>query len=411
MSIASRPSRAAIPAPETVTDCAAGRVEMPRKPLIPGQTPVGYQAGMLNPKFWDGMIAWAWFALLWRNRFQIAPRRWIVVSAISLFSLISLVLWLVQELLLGRKIRKTEVKQAPIFVIGHWRTGTTLLHELLVLDPRHTFPNTYDVFASNHFLVSAKFLRPIFGALIPKQRPMDNMASGLDCPQEDEFALCNMGIPSPYLTVAFPNHPPVCEEYFDLEQVSASHRAKWKAGLMWFLKCLTVREPKRIVLKSPPHTFRIRALMEMFPEARFVYVVRNPYVVFPSAVHLWNRLYCENGLQTPRYEGLEEYVFRTFSRMHESFERQRHLIPARQLCEVRYEDLVAQPVEQMRALYGWLDLGEFEAVRPAIEGYFARKCDYRTNRYVLSARSRAEVARRWRPYLEKYGYSHEPLDR
>ena len=373
MSIASRQCRAANPAPETVTNDAAGGDGAPGKPLVPGQRPAGYKPSMLNPKFWDGIIAWAWFPLLWRNRFRIAPHRWIVASEISLFSLISLVLWLVQELLLGRKIRKTEIKEAPVFVIGHWRSGTTLLHELLVLDPRHTYPNTYDVFASNHFLVSARLFRPIFGALIPKQRPMDNMAAGLDCPQEDEFALCNMGVPSPYLTIAFPNQPPVYEEYFDLEQVSPKDREKWKAGLMWFLKCLTVREPKRIVLKAPPHTFRIKTLLEMFPEARFVHVVRNPYVVFPSTVHLWKRLYRENGLQTPRYDGLEEYVFQTFRRMHESFERQRHLIPDGQLYEVRYEDLVARPVEQMRVLYEWLGLGGFEAVRPAIEGYFVRQ--------------------------------------
>ena len=42
---------------------------------------------------------------------------------------------------------------APVFVIGHWRAGTTLLHELLVRDPRHTYPNTYDCFGPNHFLL------------------------------------------------------------------------------------------------------------------------------------------------------------------------------------------------------------------------------------------------------------------
>ena len=74
------------------------------------------------------------------------------------------------------------------------------------------------------------------------------------------------GGPVALLDGCLPNHPPVYEEFFDLERVSSSNREKWKAGLMWFLKCLTVRESKRIVLKSPPHTFRIEALMEMFPE-------------------------------------------------------------------------------------------------------------------------------------------------
>ena len=99
---------------------------------------------------------------------------------------------------------------------------------------------------------------------MPKQRPMDNMAAGWDCPQEDEFALCNMGMRSPYLTIAFPNHPPQNQEYFELRDVPARQRIRWKRGLTWFLKCLTVRTPRRIVLKSPPHTFRVKVLLEMF---------------------------------------------------------------------------------------------------------------------------------------------------
>ena len=69
MSIASRQCRAANPAPETVTNDAAGGDGAPGKPLVPGQRPAGYKPSMLNPKFWDGIIAWAWFPLLWRNRF------------------------------------------------------------------------------------------------------------------------------------------------------------------------------------------------------------------------------------------------------------------------------------------------------------------------------------------------------
>ena len=89
-------------------------------------------------------------------------------------------------------------------MIGHWRSGTTLLHELLVRDPRHTYPDTYACFAPNHFLVSGWWMKPCLKVLLPSQRPIDNMPAGWDHPQEDEFALCNMGVPSPYLTIIFP---------------------------------------------------------------------------------------------------------------------------------------------------------------------------------------------------------------
>ena len=358
-------------------------------------------------RIWEGMPATGWFSLLLQNGLRISPRRWGMALLISFISLLNLGLAVLQNLFYGRRIARTELQGDPIFVIGHWRSGTTLLHELLVLDERYTYPNTYDCFASSHFLLSAPVFRPLLSGLMPKQRPMDNMAAGWDCPQEDEFALCNMGMRSPYMTIAFPNRPPQNQEYFDLQHVSAPLRARWQRGMTWFLKCLTVRSPRRIVLKSPPHTSRVKVLLEMFPKARFVHIVRNPFVVFPSTINLWKRMYRNDGLQVPTYDGLDEHVFATLSRMYEVFQRDRDLIPPGQLCEVRYEDLVAQPMGQMERVYQELNLGEFESVRAKMTAYFAEKADYKTNRYQLPAELAAEIAQRWSNYFDRYGYSKE----
>ncbi len=184
---------------------------------------------------------------------------------------------------------------------------------------------------------------------------------------------------------------------------------RWKRALLWFLKCITLRSPKRIVLKSPAHTCRIRTLLEMFPKAKFVHIVRDPYVIFPSTINLWKRLYRDQGLQMPTYDGLEEHVFQTFTRMYDAFERDRHLIGPGQFCEVRYEDLIADPVGQMRPVYERLELGDFEAVRPAIEEYAAGQKDYKTNRYQITPEMRAEVARRWGKFIQQYGYAAEAV--
>ena len=180
---------------------------------------------------------------------------------------------------------------------------------------------------------------------------------------------------------------------------------------MWFLKCLTVRTPRRIVLKSPPHTFRIKVLLEMFPKARFIHIIRNPLVIFPSTINLWKRLYRNDGLQVPTYEGLDEHVFATFTRMYEVFERDRGLIPAGQFCEVRYEDLVAQPIQQMQRVYEELNLGGFEKVRPQMEAYFAKKADYKTNRYQLPPELAAEIGRRWASFLPALRLFRDAEDR
>jgi omega-hydroxy-beta-dihydromenaquinone-9 sulfotransferase len=279
------------------------------------------------------------------------------------------------------------------------------LHELLAADPRHTYANTFVSFSPNHFLLTGRVYPRLFGMLLPPMRPMDNMPVKWECPQEDEWAMCNMGVPSPYLTVVFPNRPPQCPEYLDLRDVPPAALAKWKATFLRFLRCLTAQNPKRIVLKSPQHTCRVRTLLEMFPKARFVHIVRDPYFIFPSTMKTWKRMYKYHGLQVPRFEGLEEFVFHVFERMYGVFEEDRSLIPPGQLCEVRYEDLVREPMRQMQRIYESLNLGEFEPARPAVEAYVARTAGYRPSRYELDPALCEEIGRRWAAYCERYGYT------
>ena len=117
------------------------------------------------------------------------------------------------------------------------------------------------------------------------------MSMGWDRPQEDEFALCFLGAGSPYEMIAFPNRrPPSGQEFLDLASVSRRELRQWQRTLDTFLRMVTFRNPRRLVLKSPPHTARIKILQEMFPGALFLHIVRDPYVVFPSTVNLWKSL-------------------------------------------------------------------------------------------------------------------------
>ncbi len=374
----------------------------------PAKQTSGSKDRIWHLRIWDGMCWSGSWRLMFRNRFAIAPSRMAMAFMILLTGSMHFVLWLIQKLIYGRRIARTKIERQPIFVIGHWRAGTTLLHELMVLDRRHNCADGFMCYVPNHFLVSRWLLGGMVRLLMPSQRPMDNMKFGSLRPQEDEFALCNMGVPSPYLTIAFPNRPPHYPEYLDLEGVPPQELARWKRTLVWFLRCITLRDPRRIVLKSPPHTARIKVLLELFPDARFVHIVRDPYVIFPSTLKTWHSLYRRDGLQVPKFKGLEEDVFKTFVRMYEAFERDRPLIGPKRFCEIRYEDLVADPIEQMRSIYRQLELGEFDQVLPELEEYVADQQGYQTNHYEISAETRAEIGRRWGSFIEKYGYRSEP---
>jgi hypothetical protein len=360
------------------------------------------------PHFWQGMEFFAWIRLLARNRFAVQlPYLYIAVIATFVSSLHS-IFRLIEEIVFGSRIRRTKIANAPLFIIGHWRTGTTLLHELLILDDRHSYPTTYECLNPNHFLLSEGFLTRCLWFLMPHHRPMDNMAAGWDRPQEDEFALTMLGAPSPYLMIAFPNHPPVDQDAFDLEKLPPRARGLWKRTFVRFLRRLTLRNPKRLILKSPTHTFRIKTLLELFPDARFVHIVRDPCVVFPSTVNLWKSLYRVHGLQAPAFAGLEEYVFQTFTDMYAKLEATRALVDPSRFYEVRYEELVRDPAGQMRQLYDHLQLGGFEKVQPKIEAYFNRVAGYQTNRYDLPPKQREEVTRRWGTVIKRYGYAPKP---
>lgn len=361
-----------------------------------------------NPGIWLGITFGGWMRLLIRNRFDADPSRLYKVVVNTAAALLNTALGALQQAELGRRVADTKIKEPPVFIIGHWRTGTTLLHELLCLDQRHTYPNNYVCLAPNHFLLTERIVARRCRFLVPPRRLMDNMAQSWDRPQEDEFALCNAGLPSPYLTIAFPNHPPQNGEYFDLEAIGPEAQTHWKRMFMRWMKQLTLREPKRIILKSPTHTFRIKTLLELFPQARFVHIVRNPMTVFPSTVHLWRSIYASQGLQVPRFEELEEYVFETFLRMHDRLEATRPLLGPGRFHELRYEDLVVDPIGQMQLLYKELELGAFAQMTTAIENYLTRVKGYKTNKYEVDADLRDEILRRWGKQIRGLGYDHPP---
>jgi len=353
---------------------------------------------------WTGADFLGLVRILSSNRWRIRPSCLPDCIVDLAFALANTGLKALNWIIYRSRIERVRLEEDPLFVIGHWRTGTTLLHELLGLDPRHNCPTTFQCFLPNHFLLTERFLKGWSGFTLPSSRPPDRMKMGWDLPQEDEFALNNLGIPSPYATIAFPNHAPQNQEYLELESIPQPQRERWKNALYWFLKQVRYRQPGRIVLKSPPHTFRLPVLLEMFPGAQFVHMVRHPVTVFMSTIRLWKSLYVAHGYQKPNFKGLADHVFETFTRMHERLQATRKLVPAGRFFEIRYEDLVGDTVGRMRAIYEQLDLGEFQPVQPAIEAYVAAHAEYQPNRYEPTRELEREIFRRWKPYFEQYGY-------
>jgi hypothetical protein len=361
-----------------------------------------------SPRFWHGMLMSDWLCLLARNRFRIHPLRWGLVATVSFATVINSVLRLVQQVMFSKKVAQTEIDQPPIFIVGHWRSGTTYLHELLVQDERYAYPTTYECFAPNHFLVSRRILPRMIHFMLPKQRPMDNMLAGAYYPQEDEFALGNLGCPTPYWRMVFPNEPPCFMELLDMQGVSPPLLARWKRDMVWFVRALTYYKRKPLILKSPPHTGRVGVLAELFPGARFIHITRNPETLYASTRRLWPTLDLAQGLQIPKNEYLDEYIFEAFERMYRGFESQRVGLAPNRILDVRYEDLVQDPIGQVERIYRELEIEGLETVRDRLHAFIGQRKDYKPNRHEeLEPEIRAAIRRRWSGYIEKYGYAEE----
>jgi hypothetical protein len=345
-----------------------------------------------------------WLDLVAEHRARASLSRWGLMATITMAAAFNSVAEAFSEARFRRRLQRPVDTPRPLFIIGHWRSGTTLMHEMLMLDDRFCCPTTYQCFAPGHFLLTEKLLTVALAWMIPSKRPMDDVSAGWDRPQEDEFALVNMGAPSPYRRMAFPVTSPPRPQALDLAALSPAETAKWRHSMRRFLRLLADRDPRRPVLKSPPHTARMAVLAEMFPEARFLHVVRDPFVVFPSTMRLWRSLHKVQGLQVDRGDTLEPYVFAAFDEMYAAFERDRATLPPGRLHEIRYEDLVADPVGRMAEAYERLELGDFQRVRGDFETMAASMKRYRTNTYDHDPRIVAEIAHRWRPFLDRYGY-------
>lgn len=353
---------------------------------------------------WFGASLRGWLAVLARNGFAVAPRFWLRALKITLFAVNNSAYGLAERLIYGRRVAGTEVR-APLFIVGHWRSGTTLLHEYLARDPRHSFPTTYDCFAPCHFLITGKYGPKILDRMMPDERPMDSMQLKAELPQEDDFALALLGQPSLVVMLAFPNNLPGDGALFDLKALSATQRRDWQACLKRFLQRLAFRAPgRRLVLKSPIHSARIGTILEAFPDARFLCIHRDPFAVYPSTLRMVAALHPYLALQEPAHDELERLTLANGEKIYARLAEARSGIPEGQFHELRYEDLVRDPVQVLAAAYAALDLGDFEQVRAVYETAAAEKRDYKAKTYDPPQKVRESLMKHWPEPCRRYGH-------
>jgi omega-hydroxy-beta-dihydromenaquinone-9 sulfotransferase len=299
---------------------------------------------------------------------------------------------------------RAAVPLPPIFVLGFWRSGTTLLHELLCCDQRWGFPSTYTCLNPAHCLLTESW---VTSRALRQQgiRPMDNMRFSWESPQEDEFALLALGAPSPYEALIVPSLLRDPKSLLDLRSLASEEQSCWIETLHYFLQLVTVQQGKAMVLKSPPHGFRLPLLSSLFPASRYVLIERNPYEVFASNLKLWQTLLDKYSVESFSTQEIEEFVLAAYL-LHEAAiaEGASNLSP-QSFVRVRYEELVADPMGKMAELYEKMEFGQFEAVRPRIQEYVRRVAGHVRNPLCLSPAQKENIDNAWGDLIREKRYA------
>ncbi len=298
-------------------------------------------------------------------------------------SLISSTLILAEKKNYGKKIRETDISLPPIFIIGHWRTGSTLLHQLLSLDPQFTVPTMVQTTIPDHFLFSTKYYIPILKKAMPKTRPMDHVALSPLQPQEDEFALIRMGSESPLEKLIFPSGGHYFLSEYGTYIPAGKELAIWKKNLYTFYKKITLQEGKQIVSKNPYHTMRMELLAEMFPGANFIHITRDPMVVVPSTIRMWDIVAEQNKLKKGwKRPSVSEAASVLRSYLDHVSQCSKKLVNP--FTEVRFEELEQDVIGVLKQIYSDLNIPWSDTFETAVHEFLWVNKGFEKNTYKLS---------------------------
>lgn len=356
----------------------------------------------------DGLLAGDWFQLLKENRFAVEPRFWPRAALMTVTSFGNSLSHQLEQLVYGRRIEDVQIEHPPIFILGHWRSGTTHLHNLLSVDDRFSYPTFYHVEFPRGFLVTERFNKPWYSLFMPADRQIDQVAHGFDMPAEDEFAIAQISLLSSYLSWMFPKNMSRYDKYLTLQEATPEEIQRWKAALVEFVRKMTIKTGRPLVFKSPPHTCRIRLLLELFPDARFVHIHRNPFEVFSSTKRMTEVIVRWTQLQSLDPSIVEDRIIRQYREMYDRYLDERNLIAANRLYELGFEDLRRHPLDHLRRLYEQLQLPSFEVVEPKLREYLQSVAEYKPAAYKpLPEPLRNKLVDQWRRTFNEFGYTTE----
>ena len=323
-------------------------------------------------------------------------------------------------------LRRVRVR-APVFIVGHARSGTTLLHRLMCMDgERFSYFRFYELFFPSVLQKKAiravgRLDRRVLGGRIERRieawderqfaATKDQHATGLFEPEEDDFVF-TLSCASGFWIVFLPYMDKL--DFYGVDEWPARRRRRL---MRHYEECvrrqLYLNGADKVHLsKNPTFSGRVESLIEAFPDARIVVPVRNPSETIPSLLKLlqssWRARGWDDARMAPSLRALAEQSFHTYRHPLEVLERH----PATPQAVVDYRDLVADPKATVEAVYKQLGF----PVSPALAEALAREQHHEAghesgagSRYSLAefGLREDEIRHRLAPLYARFGWDEE----
>jgi len=344
-----------------------------------------------------------WVRLLIKNRKALDWRFSARILFITFLILLYTPLRIIETILFDRKCKNIKVED-PIFILGYYRSGTTFLHYVMGKDERLAFASTLQVINTHSFIGFGELVNAITRWVVPKKRPMDNLKMSPSLPFEEEFALSNMGDASLCNGFFFPQN---ISKYFDESVMFESVEAKeeWKKNFYFFIQKLSYKhKEKRLLLKTPANTGRLKEILEIFPNAKFVNIYRNPYKVYLSNEGFLENILPLLGFQKAKNESIESYILDSYNKTYRKFFNDKKLLKAEQYAEVAYENFIKNPIKEVGRIYQEIGLTQFATMKPEMQKVLDEYKNYKPNNYVMNEDLQEKIYSKWAVMFEHFNY-------
>ncbi len=308
--------------------------------------------------------------------------------------------WMLMLRLLGRTILKAHVDgieiRAPIFILGTPRCGSTMLHELLACHERVAYITaTMDQFRDPQVFYAVEWVRKRLNLNVRGERYLgDSIQVDATSPSEGMRFWGELLGRDPF-DLAWPERRLAD---FTPEEIEGA-----KTYIRHVIHCFRERGAERFLNKSPALLTEARLLQQVFPDARFVHLVRDGRMVANSLVKLYRRqaeqdvrmghpLFKDRHLiPYPRVQRLGQYIeqwgpedLRTAAHVWDDCLSFVEGVAGEltHFYEVRFEDILADPRGELDRIFDFCELPPMGTGRTLYDAKIARvgRIDHQ-NRY------------------------------